>query len=217
MLLTIFAFKSCVLGQEIKTEVVSTFVWGEDTRSGATSSTIRDPLTGYPIHKLTYGPIEVSSRIGFEGVSPDEVGAYLDYTTTIVNGSDATLSVRYGGTSVDGHAVPLPWVIALGKKLNKRERESKTNVVEPGKMQCFASGFLSRDHVFSADGASQTLSVSPKTALTVSFVGRDPRSYPLRCAADGCHPVGTIRYYVTVNGQDYVFVWPGESANYCGK
>jgi len=216
-LLTILAFTSYVLGQEIKSEVVSTFVWGEDTPSGATSSTIRDPLTGYPIHKLAYGQIEVSSRVGFESVSADEVGAYLHYTTTIVNGSDATLSVRYGGTSVDGRAVSLPWVIPSGKKFHKREREGNTNVVEPGKMQCFASGFISHDHLFSADGASQTLNVSPKTALTVSFVGRDPRSYPLRCSLEGCHPVGTIRYYLTVNSQDYVFVWPGESANYCGK
>jgi|SRR5215467_475528 len=216
-LLTIFAFASGVLGQGIRTEVVSTFVWGEDTPSGASSSTIRDPLTGYPIHKLTYGPLEVSSRLGFEGVSPDEVGAYLNYSTTIVNTSDSTVSVRYGGTSVDGHAVSLPRVILRGKKLDKRERQGNADVVEPTKMQCFASGFLSRDHWFSADGASQTLSVSPKTALTVSFVGRDPRSYPLRCSAGGCHPVGMIRYFLTVNGQDYVFVWPGESASYCGK
>src|SRR5215831_20089082 len=99
VLLAVFAFASCVLGQEIKAEVVSAFVWGEDSPSGATSSTIRDPLTGHTIHKLNYGPIEVSSRIGFERVSADEVGTYLNYMTTIVNGSDATLSVRYGGIS----------------------------------------------------------------------------------------------------------------------
>src|SRR5438046_7735738 len=81
-------------------------------------------------------------------------------------------------------------------------------------MQCFTSGFLSHDHLFSADGASQTLNVSPKTALTVSSVVRDLRSYPLLCSVEGCHPVGTIRYYLTVNSQDYVFVWPGQSAIY---
>src|SRR5689334_13245889 len=217
VLLAVFAFSSYVFGQEIKAEVVSAFVWGEDSSFGAISSIIRDPLTGHAIHKLKYGPIEVSSQIGFERVSANEVGIYLNYTTTIVNGSDSMLSVRYGGISIDGRAISLPWFIFPDKKLSKRERKNRTNVVEPEKMQCFTSGFLSRDHLFSADGAPQTLNVSPKTALTVSSVIRDPRSYPLRCSVEGCHPVGTIRYYLTVDSQDYVFEWPGQSAIYCGK
>lgn len=216
-LLAVLTFTSCVFGQEIKVEVVSTFVWGEDSSSGAISSTIQDPLTGHAIHKLTYGPIELSSRIGFERVGASEVGAYLAYTTTIVNGSDSVLAVRYGGISIDGRAVSLPRVVLPGKKLNKRERKNKMNVVELEKMQCFASSFLSHDHLFSTDDALQTLGVPPKTSLTVSSVVQDPRSYPLRCSVDGCHPIGTIRYYLTVNGQDYVFVWPGRSAIYCGK
>lgn len=216
-LLAVFTFTSSVFGQEIKAEVVSAFVWGEDSPFGAISSMIRDPLTGYAIHKLRYGPIEVSSRIGFERVNPDEVGTYLNYTTTIANSSDSTLSVQYGGIIIDGRVVSLPSVILPDKKLSKRERKKKTNVVEPDKMQCFATGFLSHEHFFSADGSSQTLNVYPKTALTVSSVVRDPRSYPLRCSVEGCHPVGTIRYYLTVNTQDYVFVWPGRSAIYCGK
>ena len=217
VLVAVLAFTSYVFGQEIKAVVVSSFVWGEDSPFGAISSTIQDPLTGHAIHKLSYGPIEVSSRIGFERVSPDEVGTYLGYTATIVNGSDATVSVRYGGISLDGHAVSIPWVVLPGKKLDKRERKNKANVLEPEKMQCFTNGFLSDDHLFSAADVSQTLSVSPKSALTVSSVVRDPRSYPLRCSVDGCHPIGTIRYYLTVNSQDYVFVWPGQSAIYCGK
>lgn len=212
-----FALTCYLFGQEIKTEVVSAFVWGEDFPSGAISSIIQDPETGHPIHKLTYGPIEVSSRIGFERVSADEVGTYLNYATTIVNGSSSTLSVRYGGISIDGRAVSLPWVIPAGKKLTKRESKNKTNVVDPQNMHCFRSGFLTSDHLFSADGVSQTLNVSPKTALTVSTVVRDPRSYPLRCSVGGCHPIGTIHYYITVNSQDYVFVWPGEAAIYCGR
>ena len=217
LLLAVFIFTSNVYGQEIKAEVASAFVWGEDTPSGAISSTIQDPLTGHAIRKLTYGPIEVSSQIGFERVSAEEAGAYLNYRTTIVNGSDSILSVRYGGISIDGHTVFLPWVIFPGKKLNKRERKNKTNVIEAEKLQCFTSGFLSHDHMFSVDGASEILHVSPKTALTVSSVFRDPRSYPLRCSVEGCHPVGTIRYHLTLNSQDYVFVWPGQSAIYCGK
>lgn len=217
LLLALCAFASCVFGQEIKAEVVSAFVWGEDSPFGANSSTIRDPLTGHDIHKLRYGPIEVSSRIGFERVGVDEVGTYLNYTATIVNGSDSMLSVRYGGMSIDGRPVSLPSIILPSKRLDKRGRKNKTNLLEPAKMQCFVSGFLSHDHLFSADGASETLHVAPKTALTVSSVVRDPRSYPLRCSVEGCHPTGTIRYYLTVNSQDYVFVWPGQSAIYCGK
>lgn len=210
-------FASCVFGQGIKVEVVSTFVWGEDSPSGAISSTIQDPLTGYAIHKLMYGPIEVSSQIGFERVSADEAGTYLNYRTTIVNGSDSMLSVRYGGISIDGRRAFTPWVVLPGNKLNKRERRNKTNVVEAEKLQCFTSGFLSHEHLFTADSASETLNVSPKTARTVSSVVRDPRNYPLRCSVEGCHPIGTIRYYLTVDSQDYVFVWSGQSAIHCGK
>jgi hypothetical protein len=212
-----FALAFRVFGQEIKTEVMSAFVWGEDSPAGATSSTIRDPLTGFAVHKLTYGPIEVSSRVGFEGIHVDEVGTFLNYSITIVNSTDTAVLVRYGGISVDGRAVSLPWVVLPGKKLNKRERMRKTNVAELEKMQCFISGFVSVEHLFSPDSASQTFTVSPKAALTVSSVVRDPRNYSIRCSVEGCHPIGTIRYYLTVNGQDYVFVWSGRSAIYCGK
>lgn len=215
--LVVLVITACMFGQGIKTEVVGAFIWGEDSPSGAISSTAQDPLTGQVLHKLRYGSIEVSSRIGFERVNPDEVGTYLSYTATIINGSDSSVSVRYGGISVDGHAVPVPKLILPGKKLNKAERMNKGNAIEPAKMQCFATGFLSYDHLFSADGPSQILNVSAKTALTVSSIVRDPRSYPLRCSVEGCHPIGTIRYYLTVDSQDYVFVWPGRSAIYCGK
>jgi len=215
--LLIFAFASWVFGQDIKTEVLSAFVWGQDSPSGAISSTIQDPLTGIAIRKLTYGPIEVNSRIGFEQVSTDEVMVFLNYTTTIVNGGDSPLSVRYGGISINGHAVSLSSVILSGKKLNKHERKDKAKVVDLEKIHCFASRFLSTDHLFSANNQSQTLTVFPKTALTVSSVVRDPRSYAIRCSMDGCHLIGTIRYYLTLNSQDYVFVWPGRSAIDCGK
>jgi hypothetical protein len=126
-----------VFGQDgapiIKTEVVSAFVWGEDSPSGAVSSTIQDPLTGNAIHTLSYAGIEVSSRIGFERVGADEVGTFLNYTTTIVNSSDSTLSVRYGGISVDGHAASPLWVVPPGKKLSKKERKSKPDMVGLGK------------------------------------------------------------------------------------
>src|SRR2546430_14265473 len=125
VLLAVFAFTPCAVGQEIKTEVVSAFVWGEDSRSGAMSSTIEDPLTGHSIHKLRYGPIEMSSRIGFERVSAYEVGTYLNYTTTIVNGSDSTLSVRYGGNRIDGRAGSPPSGYFFGEKTQQRGSKKK--------------------------------------------------------------------------------------------
>ena len=156
---------------------MSAFVWGEDFPSGAASSTIQDPLTGNAIRTLSYAGIEVSSRIGFENTGADEVGTFLNYTTTIANSTDSTLSVRYGGISVDGHVASPLWVVPPGQKLSKRERKSKPDLVELGKIHCFTSGFLSRDKFFSANASSQLLIVAPRTALTVSSVVRDPRSY----------------------------------------
>jgi hypothetical protein len=220
--LAVFAFTAGVFGQDgmpmIKATVMSAFVWGEDSTSGAVSSTIQDPLTGNAIHALSYAGIEVSSRIGFERVSTAEVGTFLNYTTTIVNSTDSTVSVRYGAISVDGHAASPLWVVPAGKKLTKKERKSKPDVVELGKIHCFTSGFLSSDNFFSANASSQVLTVAPRTALTVSSLIRDPRSYHLvRCSVEGCYPTGTIRYYLSVDDEDYVFVWPGRSAVYCGR
>jgi hypothetical protein len=219
--LAVFAFTPGVFGQEdapmIKSKVLSAFVWGRDSTSGAVSSTIQDPLTGNTIHTLTYAGIEVSSRIGFERVSTNEVGIFLNYTTTIINSTDSTVAVRYGGISVDGHVAPPLWVVPAGKKLNRKERKSEPGVVELGKIHCLTSGFLSSDNFFSANASSQVLSVAPRTALTVSSVIRDPRSYHLvLCSVEGCYPTGTIRYYLRVDGEDYIFVWPGRSAVYCG-
>jgi len=219
--LAVFAFTPGVLGQDgvpmIKAEVMSAFVWGEDSTSGAVSSTIQDPLTGNAQHTLSYGGIEVSFRLGFERVSPNEVGTFLTYTTTVANSTDSTLSVRYGGISVDGHTASPLWVVPAGKTLDKKERKSKPGVVELGKIHCFTSGFLSSDNFFSANASSQILTVSPRAALTVSSVIRDPRNYhSVRCSVEGCYPTGTIRYYLRVDDKDYVFLWPGRSAVYCG-
>jgi hypothetical protein len=220
--LTVFAFTPGVFGQGsvpmIKATVMSAFVWGEDSTSGAVSSTIQDPLTGNALHTLSYAGIEVNSRIGFERVSANEVGTYLNYTTTVVNSTDSTLSVRYGGTSVDGHAASPLWVVPAGQKLDKKQRKSKPDVVELGKIHCSTSGFLSSDHFFSANASSQVLTVAPRAALTVSSVIRDPRNYhSVLCSVEGCYPTGTIRYYVRVDNTDYVFAWPGRSAVYCGS
>jgi hypothetical protein len=219
--LAIFTLTPSVFGQDgapiIKAEVMSAFVWGEDSPSGAISSTMRDPLTGNAIHTLSYAGIEVSSRIGFERVGTDETGTFLNHKTTIVNSTDAMVSVRYGGISVDGHVASPLSVVPAGKKLSKKELKSKPDAVELGKIHCLTSGFLSGDNFFSANASSQVLTVVPRTSLTVSSIVRDPRRYhSVLCSVEGCYPTGTIRYYLTVNTQDYVFVWPGRSAVYCG-
>jgi hypothetical protein len=219
--LAVFACIPGVFGQDnvpiIKAEVMSAFVWGEDSASGASSSTIQDPLTGNAVHSLSYAGVEVTSRIGFEGVSTEEVGTFLNYTTTIINSTDSTLSVRYGGISVDGHAAAPLWVVPAGQKLNKQERKSNPKAVKLGEIHCLTSGFLSSENLFSANASSQVLSIAPRTALTVSSVIRDPRNYhSVLCSVDGCHPTGTMRYYLRVDDKDYVFVWPGRAAVYCG-
>jgi hypothetical protein len=202
----------------IKTEVVSTFLWGEDARSGAISSIVRDPLTSSPLRKLSYDGIEVSARLAYERVSVNETGIFLIHTATIVNSTSAPAIVRYGGVSVDGHAVLPPAIMPAGKKVSRKVLKRNPDIIELGRMNCFATSYVSADNVFSANPSSQARTVVPGSALTVSSVFRDPRRYqPLRCSTDGCFPTGTIRYYVNVNGQDYIFVWPGNSAVNCGK
>lgn len=218
--LAVLTFTPGVFGQGdapmIKSEVMSAFVWGQDSTSGAVSSTVQDPLTGNAIRRLSYAGIQVSSRIGFERVGTYQ-GTFLNYATTIANGTDSPLSVRYGGISVDGHAASPLWIVPADKKLNKKERKSKPDAVELGKIHCYTSGFLSSDSFFSANATSQVLTVAPRASLTVSSVIRDPRNYhSVLCSVEGCYPTGTIRYYLRVDNKDFVFVWPGRSAVYCG-
>ena len=68
--------------QTFKVEATNAFVWGEEDRSGAVSSSVQDPITGNTIRKLKHGGIEVSSRAGFERVGNEEL---LSFTTTVVN------------------------------------------------------------------------------------------------------------------------------------
>jgi hypothetical protein len=221
--LAVFVFAPLTIGQKsqpnIKVESLSAFVWGEDVASGAVSSSIHDPLTGNAIHKLNYGGIEVSSRLGFESNGTEEGGTFLNYTTTIVNSTESMLTVKYGGISIDGHVAKPLSLVSSGKKRDKNASNSNADDdVASEEMHCVMSGFLSTDNLISANDSSQIRTVAPRAAITVSSVIRDPRNhYWLRCSVDGCYPTGIIRYYLTVDSRDYVFVWPGRSANYCGK
>ena len=101
-------------------------------------------------------------------VCTTEAGTFLNYTTTVVNGTDSRLAARYGGISVDGHRTA-SLCFAAGRNLNKKERKSEPDVVELGKIHCIASGFLP-SNFFSANGSSQVLPDASRTALTVLSV-----------------------------------------------
>jgi hypothetical protein len=100
------------------------------------------------------------------------------------------------------------------KGLHKKERNQ---VWELASLNCFASGFLSSKDLLPSTGSSTVLTVAPKSALTVSFVTKDPRYDSVLCSVDGCFPKGTVRFSVTVNATDFVFIWRGRDMVYCGK
>jgi len=197
-----------------KAKTASAFVWGEENSSGATSSSTLDPLTGNKIYRLSHAGIDVSWRMGFERIGMGETGELLNFTTTIVNNTESDLSVRHAGTSVDGREAAALHVVPTKKGLSKRERK---DVWELAKLHCFSSGFHPSQNFFSTNPSSQIFTVAPRGALTVLFVTKDPRNYSMRCSIEGCFPTGTMRFAVTVNTTDFVFVLPGRSAVYCGK
>jgi hypothetical protein len=197
-----------------RTEAASAFVWGEDNPFGALSSIVRDPVTGNEIHKLSHAGVEVSSRAGFERIGFGEAGEFLSFTTTIVNNTQSELSVRLAGASVDGHmALPLS-VVPANNGLGKRERKQ---ALELARLHCFSGGFVPNGEFFSPNDSSKAFTVTPKAALTISFVTKDPLYYSVLCSVEGCYPKGTIRFSVTINATDFVFIWPGRAVVYCGR
>ncbi|MFY9842718.1 MAG: hypothetical protein WA718_15810 [Terriglobales bacterium] len=218
VLLAVFSLTLGVSAQDdtplFKAEVASAFVWDEDNRAGTGSSSVRDPVTGNTIHKLSHGGIEVSSRAGFETARADQEGELLSFTTTIVNNTESALSVRQGGASVEGRTTSLLPVVLSKKGLRKKERRQAWELAS---MNCFSSGFLPHEVFFSPNTSSTVFTVTPKTALTVSFVVKDPRNYSVLCSVEGCFPKGTMRFSVTVDATDFVFIWQGRNMVYCGR
>jgi hypothetical protein len=197
--------------QTFKAEATNAFVWGEENRSAAVSSSVQDPITGNTIRKLKHAGIEVSSRAGFEKVGNEEL---LSFTTTVVNATKDEIVVRQGGLSVDGH-VALPLSVVLKKKdVAKKERKQAWELVS---MRCFANGFLPNEEFFSANGSATGFTVTPNETVTVAFVTKDPRFSSIACSVEGCYPKGSMRFAVVVNATVFVFVWPGRAMVACGS
>ncbi|HEY6371731.1 MAG TPA: hypothetical protein VIX37_14215 [Candidatus Sulfotelmatobacter sp.] len=215
VMLAAFGLSLLMLGQDaipaFRTEATNAFVWGDDNRAGAVSSSVEDPITGNAIHKVKHAGVEVSSRAGFERVGVSEV---LSFTTTIVNSTQSEIRVRQGGVTVDGHAALPIAVVATKKGLKKREGE---RVLDVASMQCFANRFLENEEFFSAASSTEGFAVRPNHALTVSYVTKDPRYSSVLCSAEGCHPKGTMRFSVVVNATVFVFLWPGGAVVSCGS
>jgi hypothetical protein len=219
--LAVLVFASLISAQNaiptFKAEAVSAFVWDEDNLPRVASSSIQDPITGTAIHKLSHAGIEVSSRAGFERVGMGEAGELLIFTTTIVNNTDSGLSIRQSAVGVDGH-LALPLSVVLTKKgLGKKDGNEAW---ELARLHCFSSGFFPNQNFFPSSSSSKAFkpfSVTRNSALTVSFVTKDPRNYSLLCSMEGCHPKGTMRFSITVNTTDFVFIWAGRALADCGR
>ena len=209
------SFTSAQDTPQFKTEAKSALIWDERASAGDASSVlVLDPLTGHEIHKLTHAGVELSSRVGYEKVSSYTMGRLLIFSTTIANNRDSDVSVQYGGASIDDEISPPLSFVAPGGKVKKHTPQSSWQL---NNIHCLNSGFASAEAIFSSPTSGEMFTVRPKTSLTISFVTKDPRDVPRLCSVDGCYLRGTVRYYVTVNLTDYVFVWRGRSIVYCGS
>ena len=215
--LAIFALTTLTLAQDdppvFRAETAGAFIWGEDNAAGAVSSSVPDPLTGAAIRQLNHGGIEVSSRGGFELGGLGQSGELVSFTTTIVNNTQSELSVRQAA-SVDGLIASQLQVVSTKKGLSAKERNQTWELAN---INCLSGGFLPNEILLSADTSSKASSIHPRQALTFSFIAKDPRYYSILCSVEGCYPKGTVRFIVTVNSTDFVFVWAGRDMAYCGK
>jgi hypothetical protein len=196
-----------------KAEATSAFVWGEDNLTGAVSGSLQDPLTGNEIRTISHGGIDVSSQARFELASLGQSGELVSFTTIIINRTDSELSATQAGASVDGY-IALPFPVDAAKGLSKKSRNRDREVAS---LNCLTGSFSSSQLLSYPKAASEAVVVDPGKSVAISFVTRDPRHYSILCSIDGCYPKGAIRFFVTVNSTDFVFVWVGRDIGYCGK
>jgi hypothetical protein len=176
------------------------------------SGSIQDPLTGNEIRKISHGGIDVSSQARFELASLGQSGELVSFTTTIINSTNSDLSVTQAGASVDGY-IALPFPVDLTAKRFKGRNQGR----EKGALNCLTGGVPSGEILSSPKASSETVVANPGRSITISFVTKDPRNYSILCSVDGCYPKGAIRFFVTVNSTDFIFVWAGRTMAYCGK
>ena len=196
-----------------RTQAASAFVWGQNNISGTVSTSIQDPLNGNVIHAISYDGITVSSRAAFQRSKLGQAGELLSFSTTIANHRESKLSVRQGRATVDGlNMFPLP-ALPL-KRPTRGERDQVHQLVGTS---CLSNESLPDEIVLASEASSNTFTVVPGKGLTISLITKDPRYYSILCSADGCYPKRAIRFYVTVNSMDFVFIWPGREMSYCEK
>jgi hypothetical protein len=197
-----------------KADVTSAFVWGEENLAGAMSGSFQDPLTGNEIRKISHGGIEVSSQARFELASLGQSGEVVSVTTTIINSTNSELSITQAGASVDGYiALPFPVGLAAKEFSNRGHNQAR----EIASLNCLTGGSPSSELLSYSNPSSETVVVYPGKSMTISFVTKDPRNYSILCSIEGCYPKGAIRFVVTVNSTNFVFVWAGRDMAYCGK
>src|SRR4051794_31878483 len=197
-----------------KAQATSAFVWGEESLVGTASSSFQDPLTGNEIRKISHGGIEVSSQARFELASLGQSGELVSFTTTIVNSTNSELSITQAGASVGGYiALPFPVGLAAKEFSNRGRNQAR----ETASLNCLTGELPSRELPSYSNASSETVVVDPGKSATISFVTKDPRNYSILCSIEGCYPKGAIRFIVTVNSTDFVFVWAGRDMSSCGK
>jgi hypothetical protein len=197
-----------------KAQATSAFVWGEDNLRGAVSGSIQDPLTGNEIRNISHGGIEVSSQARFELASLGQSGELVSFTTTIINRTNSELSVLHAGASVDGYIASSFPVDLAAKEFSKKSHNQAREIAS---LNCLTGGSLTSEIPVPSKVSSEAVVIGPGKTVTTSFVTKDPRNYSILCSVEGCYPKGAIRFFVTVNSTDFVFVWAGRDIAYCGK
>ena len=197
-----------------KAQATSAFVWSEENLAGAVSSSLQDPLTGNEIRRISHEGIEVSSQARFELASLGQSGELMSFTTIIANSTNSELSVTQAAANVDGYtALPFPVGLAAKEFSNRGRNQAR----ETASLNCLTGELPSRELPSYSKATSETVVVDPGKSATISFVTKDPRNYSMLCSIEGCYPKGAIRFIVTVNSTDFVFVWAGRDMVYCGK
>ena len=190
----------------LKSTTLSAVVWDEDIPSSA-SSEIIDPVTGASVRNLTYHGIEVHSQAGFRILRSGRPGELLIFLVTIVNDAESDAVLTQAGLVIDGSLSQNLLPETSGTTADDRPEVDGSLCMEPNA--------LSSDNPSRLPTRAKPSSIARNMASTFRFVAKDPRNYSLLCSPGGCYPKGVMRFYVTLNSTDYVFVWKGQALVNC--